>query len=66
MVLREILLDEMALQVVDLLRDVGALIVKDQGDDVVRGVVLVRPEIARFVYEYAEPRALAPNTKVAG
>lgn len=39
---------------------------KDQGDDVVWGMVLVRPEITRFVYEYAEPRHLSPKTKVAG
>ena len=42
------------------------LVVEDQGDDVVRGMVLVGPEIARLVYEHAELRHLFPKMKMAG
>lgn len=66
MVLREALLDEMPSQVLDLLRDVGALVVENQGDDVVRGMVFVGTEITRLVYEHAELRHLSPKMKMAG
>ena len=66
MVLHEALLDEMPPQVLDLLRNVGALVVEDQGDDVVWGMVLVGPRITRLVYEHAELRHLSPKMKMAG
>lgn len=65
MVLREALLDEMPPQVLDLLRDVGALVVEDQGDDVVRGMVLVGHESTRLVYEHAEFGHQSPKMKMA-
>lgn len=39
---------------------------EDQRDDVVRGVVLVGPEITRLIYEHAKLRHLTPKMKMAG
>ena len=52
--LGEALLSEVAPQVPNLLGDVDALVVEEQGDDVVGGMGLVGPEIARLVDEDAQ------------
>ena len=52
--LGEALLSEVAPQVPNLLGDVDTLVVEEQGNDVVGGMGLVGPEIARLVDEDAQ------------